>query len=68
MKNANNATAKSIPLGKMNAEGSNLMKDAEIAWDNLIPHDGHGGPFVNAGIERETEPASHYRKQADVDD
>lgn len=52
----------------MNLEGSNLMKDAEIAWDNLIPHDGHGGPFVNAGIERETEPASHYRKQADVDD
>lgn len=52
----------------MNAEGSNLMKDAEIAWDNLIPEDGHGGPFVNPGIERETEPATHYRKQVDADE
>ncbi|XP_031569357.1 hemicentin-1-like [Actinia tenebrosa] len=67
MKNASKASLKSISLGKkMNAEGSNLMKDTEIAWDNLIPA-GHGGPFVNAGIERDTEPAIHYRKQVDDD-
>lgn len=43
-------------MNTLKGEESNLIKDTEIAWDNLLPEASvQGGAFVNAGVISDKE-------------
>jgi len=41
-------------MASLRRQESNLIKDTEIAWDNLLP-ESSGGPYVNAGVVSDKE-------------
>ena len=55
--------SKPIPMTIIAREDSILIKDTEIAWDNLLPEaSGPGGPHVNAGIVGEAGTYFNHRQ------
>ncbi|KXJ16084.1 hemicentin-2 [Exaiptasia diaphana] len=65
IKKLSKTPSKPIPMNTLTREESNLIKDTEIAWDNLLPEaSAQRGAFVNAGVISDKEAL--FSKQINI--